>query len=321
MKKSEDNMKKARTILSAAAALAGSVILTAPSSAFLTTYSGGSQNLVSNNGTWKVTFDLDHNDDIAKTSKMYFVVSLSDQAKYDEEKKSGNYITETEASEEEEAPAPTPFADYQGQIGISAEEWADYTFTSLDNSEASAANVGVKKADGGKYVLTVDVKAKNIKFTDYGTSVTLGEWGNSSPNYTLNVDGLYLYSDDGDVIVYYDSLGNPDYEHAALDLIAKEEKPAEETSAAAETAAEAAEAAADESAPAKEEAPAAEPAAAADNGSSAAQTSSGGTVTTSPANADFGSRDSTLLIVGIAAGVVIIGVIVALVMVMLKKKG
>ena len=309
-------MKKTkRTLASAAAALAASAALAVPSSALLTVYQGGTSGLLSNNGTWKVTFDLTHNDEVAKTEKMYFVVSVTDPEKYSEEKAAGHYITDEPAETDEngEEIPPEEFTDFQGQVGVSTEEWYDYTYESFDNSEPTDTVVGIKDIGGGKYIITIDLKARNVVFGTNGSSVTLGEWGNRSSDYTLSVEELYLCGADDEPIVWYDPYGNPDYEHAAL--VIPEDAPAAETQ---ET-----EADTETSAPEDTAAGATDTEAAGETttaASAAPASTTAGNAAPSAANTDFGTRDMTLVIVGIAAGVIILAVIVALVIVMTKKK-
>ena len=303
-------MKKTKKLISFTAAMAASAILAVPSSAYLTVYENGARELASNNGTWKVTFDMSHTDDIAKTEKMYLVVSITDTGRYEEEKSAGYYITDEPAETDEngEELPPPEFADFQGQFGVSAAEWYEFSYAGFDEKTPTETELGVKKIGDGKYLLIADLKARGIEYTEFGTSASIGEWGNSSPNYTLSVEEFFLCGEDK-VIVYYDSLGNADYDHPMPDYdLSVTSAPAETEAAPAETTS-----AAETAAPAGGET--------AETSGTAETTAapSSGTVQSS-ASEDFGSRDMTLVIVGIAAGVIIIAVIVALIIVMAKKK-
>jgi len=319
-------MKRNRSITTAAASISAAVMLAASAGAYLTPAAAPNENLTSDQREWSLIIPEGQTDGVEGIKKLELVISLDgDAEQYEREKASGVYESDGE----------TVFVDFTGHIGIGAklmvndseENWYDFGYKGLVTSTADKMAV-IEQLNDNTYLFSCDLESADVLKTDRDVQFTFKDWGNTSTGYSLTVNEFYAYYSDGTVAVYADADGNADIDgHDPLDrskYAAAEETPAETsaeavateapettattaapettetTSAAADTAAETTEAAITEN-----------------NGSSAAPAGSG-TVQAVPA--DFGSRDMSLIIVGIIAGVVIIALIVVIVLVLLKKK-
>ena len=315
-------MKRNRIMTAAAASMSAAVVLAASAGAYMTTVAAPSENLTSSGSEWSLIVPEGQTSGIEGIKKLEYVVSLAgDAERYERELGSGVYESDGE----------TAFVNFTGHIGIGARllidgednNWYDFGYTGFETSGNEKTAV-VEQLNDNTYLFTCELNNVEVLETDRDVQFTFKDWGNTSDAYSLTVEEFFAYYDDGTVAVYADADGNAQIGgHDPLDRTkygAEEETaPAETTEATTTAAPETTTAAAAETTTAAETAAAPETTeAAADNGNSSAAAANSGTVQT--ASTDFGSRDTSLIIVGIIAGLVIIVVIVVMVLLMLKKK-
>lgn len=320
-------MKKINKTAAAFSAIAASAMLTASAGAYLTEAGSPSGYLNSDNETWQFVLPEKHNSYAVGISKMEFVVTFDgDMDEYKKEKTDGYYDNDTGKA----------FADFEGYVGIGAvvrvngvnDNWFSFSYKSL-NPIGSGNFADIKKLNDNTYLFSCTLDNVEVLPTDRDIQLSFKEWANKSDYYRLTVQEFYAYNPDGTVAIYADTNGDAEFgTHPAFDPSDYGVVP-EETTAAAETT----EAAPEETTEASEATTAAPETT---TGSEAAvsetttastfsavttkaTTTKGGTVQTA-SSTDYGSRDSSLLIVGIVAGVLIIGLIVGIVIYMSKKK-
>ena len=340
-------MRKNRIIGIAISLLTALTMLAVPASAYLEEVSGASSYLESDSGAWMIRLTGADKDYITDISKIEMYISLKgDAAAYSADMENGvgdftGFIGLGAAIEGE---------------NVSNGFWQQFGFSGLKENAGGRDTAAIKKLGDTSYLFTGDLTGLKVSPTASDATISLKDWGNFSEAYRLAVDELIVYGPDGSVAFRTDSKGNMTFgtlpasvttaaettvettaettaetttettteettttteaETAAEETTTEETTTAEETTTTSATTTTAAatttttavtseESAAQTEAPAATEAPA--------YTTSVAQAAAA-------ADADFGSRDSSLLIVGIVAGVVIIAVIVVLVMILTKKK-
>ncbi len=308
-------MKKRRSVLAAVTSLAAAAVLAVPSGAYITEVSDPADTLISDDSQWTITLSPEINASAENISGIDLVLTLSGDAdKYASERSNGYYDDGEQ----------TAFTDFAGFIGIGAEfggtatnnNWFQFDYNSLNEKEGSEGKAAVISLGDNRYLLSCDFGGVEVHAPDRDVTFSFKDWGNKSPNYSMTVDEMYVYGPDGTVAIYADANGALEFEgHERFSAGTEgDEAPEETTSEAPQTSA-------------PEETTAAEvtEADASDNAAeTSAQTEPSQSVTssvvTSSSGQGFGSRDSTLMIVGIVAGVIILAVIVVLIMMVIKKK-
>ena len=334
-------MRKNRIIGIAISLLTALTMLAVPASAYLEEVSGASSYLESDSGAWMIRLTGADKDYITDISKIEMYISLKgDAAAYSADMENG-------------------VGDFSGFIGLGAAIegenvsngfWQQFGFSGLKENAGGRDTAAIKKLGDTSYLFTGDLTGLKVSPTASDATISLKDWGNFSEAYRLAVDELIVYGPDGSVAFRTDSKGNMTFgtlpasvttaattaettaetttettteettttteaETTTEETTTEETTTAEETTTSATTTTAAATttttAVTSEESAAQTEAPAA-------TESPAYTTSVAQAV--AAADADFGSRDSSLLIVGIVAGVVIIAVIVVLVMILTKKK-
>ena len=230
--------------------------------------------------------------------------------------------------------------------------WQQFGFSGLKENAGGRDTAAIKKLGDTSYLFTGDLTGLKVSPTASDATISLKDWGNFSEAYRLAVDELIVYGPDGSVAFRTDSKGNMTFGTLPASVTTAAETTAattaettteaitEETTTTTEAETTTEETTTEETTTAEETtttsvttttAAATTTTTAVTSEESAAQTEAPAATeapayTTSVAqaaaatDADFGSRDSSLLIVGIVAGVVIIAVIVVLVMILTKKK-
>ena len=340
-------MRKNRIIGIAISLLTALTMLAVPASAYLEEVSGASSYLESDSGAWMIRLTGADKDYITDISKIEMYISLKgDAAAYraDMENGVGDF---------------TGFIGLGAAIegeNVSNGFWQQFGFSGLKENAGGRDTAAIKKLGDTSYLFTGDLTGLKVSPTASDATISLKDWGNFSEAYRLAVDELIVYGPDGSVAFRTDSKGNMTFGTLPASVTTAAETTAETTvettaetttettteetttTTEAETAAE--ETTTEETTTAEETtttsattttAAATTTTTAVTSEESAAQTEAPAATeapayTTSVAqavaanDADFGSRDSSLLIVGIVAGVVIIAVIVVLVMILTKKK-
>ena len=313
--KMEDSMKKNRLFSAVLASAAALTITSVQSAAFIKTPGTPTEFVkIKEDATWLLSLDADENSPFNGCSKIQAVVEI----KGDTDKYFADKAAAAEAGEDEE----TGFADFGGCLALNAklsgenasnEWWIQYNYLNLDDHTSDGTDASVDKLSDTVSLITADLNGIEVDGAAGNPAVNIMEWNVKIEDYWLEVKELYVYGADGNVSLYCDGDGNIDTDgHDAFDPSAY----ADSTSAPAETAASETTAAPETAAAETTTTTAAATTAAANDGAAASTTAKA----SNPGSADFGSRDSTLLIVGIAAGVIIIGAIVGLIIFMSKKK-
>lgn len=336
-------MRKNRIIGIAISLLTALTMLAVPASAYLEEVSGASSYLESDSGTWMIRLNGADKDYITDISKIEMYISLKgDAAAYSADMENG----------------VGDFAGFIG-LGAAIEGenvsngfWQQFGFSGLKENAGGRDTAAIKKLGDTSYLFTGDLTGLKVSPTASDATISLKDWGNFSEAYRLAVDELIVYGPDGSVALRTDSKGNMTFgtlpasvttaaettvettaetttettteettttteaETTTEETTTEETTTAEETTTTSATTTTAAAtttttAVTSEESAAQTEAPAATEASAATAAAAQAVAAN---------DADFGSRDSSLLIVGIVAGVVIIAVIVVLVMILTKKK-
>ena len=334
-------MRKNRIIGIAISLLTALTMLAVPASAYLEEVSGASSYLESDSGAWMIRLTGADKDYITDISKIEMYISLKgDAAAYSADMENG-------------------VGDFSGFIGLGAAIegenvsngfWQQFGFSGLKENAGGRDTAAIKKLGDTSYLFTGDLTGLKVSPTASDATISLKDWGNFSEAYRLAVDELIVYGPDGSVAFRTDSKGNMTFgtlsasvttaaTTAATTAETTTETTTEETTTTTEAETTTEETTTEETTTAEETTTSATTTTAAATTTTAAVTSEESAAQTeapaateSPAyttsvaqavaaaDADFGSRDSSLLIVGIVAGVVIIAVIVVLVMILTKKK-
>lgn len=334
-------MRKNRIIGIAISLLTALTMLAVPASAYLEEVSGASSYLESDSGAWMIRLTGADKDYITDISKIEMYISLKgDAAAYSADMENG-------------------VGDFSGFIGLGAAIegenvsngfWQQFGFSGLKENAGGRDTAAIKKLGDTSYLFTGDLTGLKVSPTASDATISLKDWGNFSEAYRLAVDELIVYGPDGSVAFRTDSKGNMTFgtlsasvttaaTTAATTAETTTETTTEETTTTTEAETTTEETTTEETTTAEETTTSATTTTAAATTTTTAVTSEESAAQTeapaateSPAyttsvaqavaaaDADFGSRDSSLLIVGIVAGVVIIAVIVVLVMILTKKK-
>ncbi len=350
MKTEELGIMKAKKLIMALISLAVSAVLAVSAGAYITTVSSSSSYLESSEDDWALVFPKESNAPVEGMSKVEVVVSIAGgQDKYDKEKSSGYY----------DDGKKTPFADFEGHIGIGAvidgtdnKYWHSFNYHSLSETNGGSTQAAVKSLGGGKYRFTGTFGSIKVHPSpDSDIQIRFKDWGNKSPNYSLTVEELSVYGPDGTVVIHSDGSGNVKMSFGAAQTTAEttteatttttvattteattttseetttSETSAEETSETDASASETSETTTTAAATTTTKAEETTIAADTEAQTSAEQTAETTAATTKSVkkttNSSFNDRDTVLLIVGIAAGAIILAVILFLLIMKLKKK-
>lgn len=328
-------MRKNKFLCAVFAVLTAMMMLAVNSSAYIHVVSSPSPYLDNDESEWMLQLDGNSKEYIRGITKVEMKISINGNADlYYEELNNG-----------------APNGDFTGFLGIGAavegpevtnQYWQQYDFKSFLDTNGDAHHAAVKKIGDATYLLTADLTGISVTPSQSDATITLKDWGNFSPDYSIAVDEVSVYGPDGNVVFHSDASGTLTFygqgsaettaaeteaettvettEETTVETTvetASEETTAETTTAETTTTTAATTTAATTTAEitTSEETAAATTKAAETTAGAAAATN-----TTGPSNGNFGSRDSSLLIVGIVAGVIIIGLVVAIILVMKKKK-
>lgn len=305
-----------------------------------------SSNLNYSEQAWEVNVDSSIVMDIGLCTKIEFFVKLQDPETYELEKAEGFY-----------AGTETAFADFSGHISVNGTKWFGFNYYTLADASCDKTHAAVKSLGNGRYSFSADLTIIDLQQPNGVVTIKYADWGNKSPNYSMEVESAYIYDKTGDVVVEFDASGNS---YLRKDIMPVTEAPVEttapETTTEAVTTTEATttEAITTTEATTVEETTAEETTVEETTAEETAETTTAATTTTTKATttepetvpetaapaettaaaaqtvpaqqavasqaADFADRDSSLLIVGAVAGGVILAVIIAIVIFALKKK-
>ncbi len=296
----EVNMRKFRLLSAIAACIAALCMCVVPASAYLDAVDDSAEKFISDTKGWKHTTGAENGNLIEKGVMLEFVVSVKgntelyrQEVRDAEERARQAKLTGSKEEDDE----TSVFTDFTGCIAVGAETWEQFDFETLSTAKPREGRAGVKQLGDDRYLLYADLSGKRLVSPIYGTSINIMEWENTSDEYCLHVDEVYLYNVNKEVILYYDGLGNVRYDHEpfARSVFAGEPEPVVTEApkpAATQAPEESPEVANAVTEPAKP-APAV-------------------------ANTDYGSRDESLITISIVAASVIVVLVVIIVLVMKK---
>ena len=344
-------MKKSRIISIACSLLTALTMLAVNACAYIEVVSGPSSYLDNDESQWMIKLGEGDKEYIRDITRIEMTVSVKGNADlYYSELKNGVPNGDFTGF--------LGLGAFVEGTNVSNQFWQQYDFKSLLETAGDSKHVGIKSLGDNKYMFTASLDGIKVSPTASDATISLKDWGNFSPDYRLAVEEVNVYGADGSIAIHSDSKGNLTFGAgpAAAETTAAEttaettvETTAETTTEATTTTEAVTEETATETTPeesaaetASEETTTAETTTAATTTTAAPATTEAATTSeelaateaaeteapaettaaavTTASNANFGSRDSSLLIVGIVAGVVIIALIVAIVVVMGKKK-
>lgn len=317
-------MKMRKTILSAASAVISTALLAASASAYITAPDSPESCVAYANQSWKITVNASYNVDYTTVGAIRFVTRVTDLDAYNADVESGFY-----------AGTETSVLELQGAIALGANDWFQFDFSSIaPNAGDNDATASVTPYSDGTVELYGDLSGKNItNEAQAWTTMSINEWGNTSSEYSLTLLSAELFDKNGEFIVGFDANGKPldasvtiqadeaaeepeettvDEEEAVEETVAEEEEVVEETAAEGEEAAqETTTTTATTTTAAETEEPAE---------TTAAEATQSAQVASPVSRADSTSQNSSLMVILIVAGVVILGAIVGIIIVLARRK-
>ncbi len=302
--------RKTAAFLSAAAACA---VCSTVASAYLETPEGTNEFLAATADSWKLTISSSYGVDYEAIQSMSVVVEVTDETAYLADKESGFY-----------SDGETAFTDFTGAVSFGGNEWLQFNYETLEAAEPGNELAEIKPLGNGQYMLTAYF-ADGVNPSPMLNVVSLSEWGNRSPDYKLRICSFTLYGADSAPLISFAADGS---ETEAPSLPIPEETESEEPSAEETTAEETSveETAAEETTAVEtsaEETTAVETSAeetAAEEASAETTQAPAQTVPSVQSAGDLHTDDSSLMIILIAAGVLIAGSLVGILIAVLRKK-
>lgn len=318
-------MKMRKIILSAASAAVSAAFLAASASAYITEPDSPEACVAPSNQSWKITINASYSVDYTSVGSIRFVTKVTDIDAYNSDVASGFY-----------AGTETTVLELQGSIALGANDWFQYDFSSISKADGDSDSAArVTPYSDGTVELYGDLSGKEItNEAQAWTTMSINEWGNTSSEYSLTLLSAELFDTNGEFIIGFDANGRAldssvaitadeaeepaeteeeteepvedeteeieETEEVVEETAAEEEEPVEETTATTEKADETTAAAdePEETTQAQNETPAAQP----------------------TAHASSASQNGSLMVILIAAGVVILGAIIGIVVVLAKRR-
>lgn len=296
-----------KKIMAAASAIAASLAFATAASAYLAVPPEQTDLLSAVTDSWRLSISSSYEVDYTKLETIRAVVEVTDGEAYQTDKENGFY-----------SDGETAFTDFTGALAFNGTEWIQFNVTGLSDTDAGSETAEVRALGDGKYLLT-GYLPEGTEPSPLLSTISLLEWGNRSPDYSLRILSFGLYADGLEPIIVFGADGNqiepPEIvipggseEEPEETAEPEEEQPEETTTIKVETQPEETDAPEETTGSAEETAPA-----------ETAQTQSA-----PPAQAmnsdSFASRDSSLTIVMIAAGVFVVGAIIGIIIVSMKKR-
>lgn len=300
-----------KKIGAALSALTAAALFTTAASAYLEVPSEKSDFLNASADNWRLSISSSYDVDYTKVETIRAVIEITDEEAYQTDKENGFY-----------SDGETAFADFTGVVAFGGAEWLQFSVESLTDTDADTEVAEVRSLGDGQYLLTAYLP-EGTEPSPLLTSISLAEWGNRSPDYSLRLLSFGLYADGLEPIVVFGADGEqidppeiviPDASEEEPEETAEpeEEQPEETTTVKAETQ------------PAETEAPAETTESAEETAAEAAPAETVQTQSASAAQAinseSFASRDSSLMIVLIAAGVLVVGAVIGIIVVSMNKR-
>ena len=300
-----------KKIGAALSALTAAAFFTTAASAYIEVPSEKTDFLNASADNWRLSISSGYEVDYTILETIRAVVEITDEEAYQTDKENGLY-----------SDGETAFADFTGVLAFGGADWLQFSVESLSDTDAAAEVAEVRALGDGQYLLTAYIP-EGTEPSPLLSSISLAEWGNRSPDYSLRILSFGLYADGLEPIVVFGADGNridppeiviPDGSEEEPEETAEpeEEQPEETTTAESETQPEETDAPEETTESAEETAAEAAPA-------ETVQTQSAPPAQTMNSDS-FASRDSSLMIVMIAAGVLVVSAIIGIIVVSMKKR-
>lgn len=307
-------LKKIGAALSAVTAAA---VFTTAASAYIEVPAEKSDFLNASADSWRLSISSSYGVDYTKMETVRAVIEITDEEAYRTDKENGFY-----------SDGETAFADFTGVLAFGGAEWLQFNVASLADTDAGTEIAEIRALGDGKYLLTAYLP-EGTEPSPLLSSISLAEWGNRSPDYSLRILSFGLYAEGLEPIVVFGADGEQIDPPEIVIPDGSEEEPEETTEPEEEQPEETAET--EEMTSTEAETQPEETAAPAETAEQAEETAAPGilpeTVQTQgapPAQAmnpdSFASRDSGLMIVLIAAGALVVIALVGIIIVSLKKR-
>lgn len=291
---------KPKKIGAALSALTAAALFTTAASAYLEVPSEQTDLLSAVVDSWRLSISSSYEVDYTKLETIRAVVEITDEEAYQTDKENGVY-----------SDGETAFTDFTGALAFNGTEWLQFNITGLSDTDAGTEIAEVRALGEGQYLLTAYLP-EGTEPSPLLSTISLLEWGNRSPDYSLRILSFGLYADGLEPIVVFGADGEQIDPPEIVIPDASEEEPEETTTTRAETQ------------PAETEAPAETTESAEETTVEAAPAETVQTQSAPAAQAmnseSFASRDSSLMIVLIAAGVLVVGAVVGIIVVSMTKR-
>lgn len=192
-------MKMRKIISVAASAAIAAAAFTTASSAYITEPSMPNSSVVVTNQNWKLVINGSYNVDYTQVGSVQVVAKVTDYSAYTTDLTAGVY-----------SGTETSFMDFQGFIALGANDWFQYSFTTLSDAAGDgSSNAAVSTSADGTVTFTADLLSKEITNEAAAwTAISIGEWGNTSTGYGLMVVSASLFDKSGNLIISFDGNGS-----------------------------------------------------------------------------------------------------------------
>lgn len=302
-----------KKIGAALSALTAAALFTTAASAYLEVPPEQTDFLSGVTDSWRLSISSSYEVDYTKLETIRAVVEVTDEEAYQTDKKNGFY-----------SDGETAFTDFTGALAFNGTEWLQFNMTGLSDTDAGTEIAEVRALGDGKYLLT-GYLPEGTEPSPLLSTISLLEWGNRSSDYSLRILSFGLYTDGLEPIIVFGADGEQIDPPEIVIPDASEEEP-EETAEPEETT-EPEEEQPEETTTTQAETQPAETEAPAETTESGEETAPAETVQTQSAptaqainSESFASRDSSLMIVLIAAGVLVVGAVIGIIVVSMNKR-
>ena len=190
-------MKLNKIGAAALTAVFAAAALTSTASAYIAIPAEKASLLDASSTNWGMAISSSYDIDYTSVYQIQVVAKVTNEEQYLADKAAGFY-----------SDGETAFSDFAGQIAFGGSEWLSFGFTGLDEKSGDSANAGITPMGDATYLFYADFGSDGINNTAARSAVNFGEWGNSSPDYQLQVLSYTLIDTDGTAILAYDGSGN-----------------------------------------------------------------------------------------------------------------
>ncbi|MCM1418478.1 MAG: hypothetical protein NC202_06785, partial [Roseburia sp.] len=219
---------KMKYLAAATSAVAAAFSLTATAAAYLDVPATKADLLNATADNWKLTIRSSYGVDYSEVETLRAVVEVTDPDLYASEKDGGFY-----------SDGATEFTDFTGALSFGGAEWLQYSFDGLADTDYATETAEIRSLGGGSYLLTAYFDGAPEP-SPLLTTLSIAEWGNRSPDYTLRLSSIGLYGAGDEPVIVFGEDGEQIADPPALPTVGEAADDADETAeeGPAETAAE-----------------------------------------------------------------------------------